>query len=327
MEVHNERGFARKDASVASAVLYTLMPPGSLIVVPDSIWTHELWAAHLVAAALRGCHVYVIAPAASNAPSAGFPQLSRTREIFRRFFEIQNLLGPQIEARGGRLRTGLYTRKAGVNDLRARFREMHETFTRYPFLKEDFPFPPGFYEGLAKADERLSAVGYQPDASLPEDAVARAPKLHRKTQLFVTRDALETLVRDPRVQGVIADQMRFAVRHGVTFDAEGLADPKADLAPLFVPYLEAWRGLPEDVAARSVLYMTVGSLNKDARGMMTDGEVLQVTAGAWAMWAVSDMWMLAGSTTWLETHEELDRLLPPYKQWQRRVGRWVRKLI
>jgi hypothetical protein len=25
--------------------------------------------------------------------------------------------------------------------------------------------------------------------------------------------------------------------------------------------------------------------------------------------------------------EELDRLLPPYKQWQRRVGRWVRKLI
>jgi hypothetical protein len=83
--------------------------------------------------------------------------------------------------------------------------------------------------------------------------------------------------------------MRFAVRHGVTFDAEGLADPKADLAPLFVPLLEAWRGLPQDLAARSVLYMTVGSLNKDARGMMTDGEVLQVTAGAWAMWAVSDM--------------------------------------
>jgi hypothetical protein len=23
----------------------------------------------------------------------------------------------------------------------------------------------------------------------------------------------------------------------------------------------------------------------------------------------------------------LDRLLPPYKQWQRRIGRWVRKVI
>jgi hypothetical protein len=186
--------------------------------------------------------VYVIAPAASNAPSAGFPQLSRTREIFRRFLEIQTLLGPQIEARGGRLRTGLYTARREPARGRRRPR----------------------------------------------------PKLHRKTQLFVTREALETLVRDPRVQGVIADQMRFSARHGVTFDSEGLADPKVDLAPLFVPYLEAWRGLPADLAARSVLYMTVGSLNKDARGMMTDGEVLQVTAGAWAMWAVSDMWMLAG---------------------------------
>ena len=101
MQVHNDRGFAEKDASIASAVLYTLMPPNSLIVVPDSIWTHELWAAYLTGAALRGCHVYVIAPSAPNAPSAGFPQLSRTREIFSRFLEIQKLLGPEIEARGG----------------------------------------------------------------------------------------------------------------------------------------------------------------------------------------------------------------------------------
>ncbi len=70
MQVHNDRGFAEKDASIASAVLYTLMPPGSLIVVPDSIWTHELWAAQLFGAALRGCHVYVISPAQANAPSA-----------------------------------------------------------------------------------------------------------------------------------------------------------------------------------------------------------------------------------------------------------------
>jgi hypothetical protein len=73
--------------------------------------------------------------------------------------------------------------------------------------------------------------------------------------------------------------------------------------------------------------MTVGSLNKDSRGMMTDGEALQVTAGPWAMWAVSDMWMLTGSITWLESQEELDHLLPPYKQWQRRASRWIRKVI
>ncbi len=166
------------------------MPPNSLIVVPDSIWTHELWAAYLTGAALRGCHVYVIAPSAPNAPSAGFPQLSRTREIFSRFLEIQELLGPEIEARGGRLRAGLYTRRADVNDVEAKLAEMRATFERYPFLKEDFPFPEEFYARLGKAEGQLAAQGYKPAGELPEDARARAPKMHRKTQLFATRDTL-----------------------------------------------------------------------------------------------------------------------------------------
>jgi hypothetical protein len=34
-----------------------------------------------------------------------------------------------------------------------------------------------------------------------------------------------------------------------------------------------------------------------------------------------------GSTTWLESQEGLDGLLPLYKQWQRRVAGWVRKVI
>jgi phosphatidylserine/phosphatidylglycerophosphate/cardiolipin synthase-like enzyme len=323
-EVHNDRGFARKDASIASAVLYTLMPPGSLIVVPDSIWTHEIWAAHLVGAALRGCHVYVIAPAAENAPSAGFPQMSRTREVWSRFLEVQRILGPEIEARGGRLRAGLYTRKTGVNDLQAQLREMDETFERYPFLKEVFPFPEEFYARVGEAEELLAGAGYKPDERLPADATQRAPKLHRKTQLFVTREALEALVRDRRVQQVIANHVEFNARKGIIVDPD---EGRAELGKLFIPYLDAFRELPEDVRKRAVLYMTVGSLNKDSRGMMTDGEVMQVTAGPWAIWAISDMWMLMGSTTWLESQEELDRLLPPYKEWQRRVGRWIRKVL
>ncbi len=328
MEVHNDRGFAQKDASIASAVLYTLMPPGSLIVVPDSIWTHELWAAQLLGAALRGCHVYVIAPAAENAPSAGFPQLSRTREIWSRFIEARRILGPEIAERGGRLRVGLYTRAGGVDDLEAQLGEMHRTFERYPFLKEDFPFPEEFYASVGKGEELLASIGYEPaDDRLPEDARARSPKMHRKTQLFVTGDALAAIVRDKRTQDVIDNQMRFIARQGIVFEREELAKARIDLAAIFRPYLDVVRDLPEPVREKAVLYMTVGSLNKDARGMMTDGEVLQVTAGAWAMWAVADMWILAGSTTWIDSQEELDRLLPPYKQWQRRIGRWVRKVI
>jgi hypothetical protein len=328
MEVHNDRGFAEKDASVASAVLYTLMPPGSLIVVPDSIWTHELWAAQLLGAALRGCHVYVIAPAQQNAPSAGFPQLSRTREIWSRFIEARKILGPEIEARGGSLRVGLYTRAAGVDDLEAHLAEMHRTYERYPFLKQAFPFPEEFYARVGRAQELLAAAGYVPaDDRLPQDARARSPKMHRKTQLFITGDALAAIVRDPRTQDVIVNQTRFIARQGIVFEPEELAKARIDLAAIFRPYLDVIRDLPAPVREKAVMYMTVGSLNKDARGMMTDGEVMQVTAGAWAMWAVADMWILTGSTTWIDSQEELDKLLPPYSQLQRRIGRWVRKVI
>ena len=327
-EVHNDRGFAQKDASVASAVLYTLMPPGSLIVVPDSIWTHELWAAQLFGAALRGCHVYVIAPAQTNAPSAGFPQLSRTREIWSRFIEAQKILGPELEERGGRLRVGLYTREAGVNDVEAHLGQLHRTFERYPFLKEDFPFSEEFYASVGKGAEFLAAAGYEPaDDKLPEDAKARSPKLHRKTQLFITRESLAAIARDKRTSEVIASQTRFAAKQGIIFEAEELRKARVDLSRMFGPYFDVVRDLDPALRAKTVMYMTVGSLNKDARGMMTDGEVLQLTAGPWAMWALADMWALTGSTTWIESQEELDRLLPPYKQWQRRMGRWVRKVI
>ena len=161
-QAHNERGFAQKNASIASAVLYTLAPSGSLIMVPDSKWTHELWAGFLVGAALRGCRVYVIAPSAANAPAAGFPMMARTREIFSRFVEIGKILGDTIAARGGSIRTGLYTRRAGVNDVRAKLIEMHETFERYPFLKTDFPFPPEFYDGFTTGIARLEAMAGRP---------------------------------------------------------------------------------------------------------------------------------------------------------------------
>jgi hypothetical protein len=121
--------------------------------------------------------------------------------------------------------------------------------------------------------------------------------MHRKTQLFVTGEALAALARDPRTQDAIANQVTFTVKEGAAFDSEGLAKGDVDIAPLSAPYLAAFRDLPADLRERTVLYMSVGSQNKDARGMMTDGEVLQVTAGPWALWVVSDMWMLAGSTT------------------------------
>ncbi len=78
LQVQNSVGFAMKEATVLQMLLYDLMPAGSVIYVPDSIWTSFLWTGQLVAAAFRGCHVYIVAPAAANAPSAAPMTLSRT---------------------------------------------------------------------------------------------------------------------------------------------------------------------------------------------------------------------------------------------------------
>ena len=66
---------AREWISNLKAVLYNLMLAGSVIVVPDSIWTSDFWAGMLISAALRGCRVYVVAPAHEQAPSNAAPTL------------------------------------------------------------------------------------------------------------------------------------------------------------------------------------------------------------------------------------------------------------
>ncbi len=68
VQVQNDVGFGWKRASVVEMMLITLMPPGSLIFIPDSLWTSLTYASHLVAAALRGCQVYLIAPSFANSP-------------------------------------------------------------------------------------------------------------------------------------------------------------------------------------------------------------------------------------------------------------------
>jgi hypothetical protein len=40
-----------------------------------------------------------------------------------------------------------------------------------------------------------------------------------------------------------------------------------------------------------------------------------------------DLYSLLARSTWIETEQDLDRLLPPYKKWQRRLGRFARLVL
>ena len=39
------------------------------------------------------------------------------------------------------------------------------------------------------------------------------------------------------------------------------------------------------------------------------------------------VYSLVARSTWIETKEELDKLIPPYKTWQRRLGRFSRLVL
>src|SRR4029078_11231836 len=67
MQVNNEVGFAVKESSVARAMLYTLAPPGSEIIVPDPMWMSRTWAGMLAGAAARACGVAAVSPAHAHA--------------------------------------------------------------------------------------------------------------------------------------------------------------------------------------------------------------------------------------------------------------------
>ena len=82
MQIHNQTGYAPKQINVYKALLYDAMPEGSILIVPDSLWNSPFWASMLLGNAVRGGRVYIISPALANAPSAGFPQMSRAQELY-----------------------------------------------------------------------------------------------------------------------------------------------------------------------------------------------------------------------------------------------------
>jgi hypothetical protein len=325
LQVQNSVGFQDKEATVLQMMLYDLMPPGSVIYVPDSIWTSFLWTGQLVAAAFRGCHVYVIAPAAENAPSAAPMTLSRTQELYAQTVVISRVLQGAIEEAGGRLHVGLYARQSGIADVPALMREAAEGIRRNPMLREDYPFPDSFFDDLEWVADSLESAGFEPPEFLLEEE-RRAPKLHRKTQFFASREALVALAGDPRVVERFREDIRDASR-SLTRDVavDPLVEDPRVVAEL--PLLAAFRDLPPDLRDDAVLYFSVGSLNKDWRGAALDGEALAVISGPWALIGWIDFLYVSSRTIWLDDVERLEELLPPYSNFQRWLGRRLRNIL
>ncbi|HEX9186984.1 MAG TPA: hypothetical protein VGB87_07930, partial [Vicinamibacteria bacterium] len=323
VNVHNEVGFGRKEATLVQAILYTLAPRDTLIVVPDSLWASPFWAGQLAGAALRGCHVYVVAPSLDNAPAAGAPILARTREIFARLLEVSRIMADEIASSGGHLRVGLYTRAAPSGDTLAKIREAAVGLRKHPFIQDEFPMPPDTPQLLDGVAAELEARGYRPLFIAAGTREGR-PKMHRKSQLFATREALRAYGALPEVRGSLRAQL--GARAKATADPVSIFEQEDPLETPR-PVLERMRQERLPGTEGAVYYLTVGSKNQDPRSAFLDGETAYAVAGPWALVAYSDFLLLMAATTWVETEAELTKLIPVKEEKARKIGRLIAKVL
>ena len=325
MDAENRTGFAPKEASVTQMALYNLMPVGSVIIVPSSMWTSALWASQLASAALRGCHVYIIAPSAKNASAAGKYLLSRQSEVFGRLILTSELLGAHIAAAGGALHIGFYDRDVELTDIAASLRHVAQAYRAQPFLRAEFPFPPSIYSFLDAAADTLT-VRRLAGQRIVGDVTKREPLLHSKTQFFATRGTLDAIAGDSGItemfRRLIVEEVTARTISGATVPP--WARPERRLVR---PLLRAYDELPDSLRARSVLYSAVGSINKDARGVYLDGEVYVLLSGPEALWTWPDYFMLFGWCTWVNTVGEMDALVPPQGKVVRATAYAIRRVL
>jgi phosphatidylserine/phosphatidylglycerophosphate/cardiolipin synthase-like enzyme len=314
LQVHNEPGFGAKASSVARAMLYSLAPPGSVIIAPDPLWTSSSWAAFLAAAAARGSTVVVIAPATANAPSPEPPVLALERDMLHRLLGLRHTLAARLSTEGGDLRIGLYAAHAPITDAAGRLAEVRAGLARAPWIRALIPFDAATLAELNRASIQ-AAPAADGATALARDDTPREPQLHQKTTLIARPGAIANLVRQPGWESVLAGTMRAqAYETERLADAIAAAQPPADTAAVRAAdaLLQAYdHSLSDADRKRLSFYFAAGSQNHDTRGLMLDAEASVVVSGFDASVGLVDLFDLMARTTWIERDEEVDRLVPP----------------
>ena len=72
---------------------------------------------------------------------------------------------------------------------------------------------------------------------------------------------------------------------------------------------------------------TLGWQNMDPRGLMSDGEAALIVSGLHAAAGVVDLYYLMSRTTWIDTQQELDQLVPRPNGIMARFARMIRNTL
>ncbi len=323
LQAHNEVGWGAKEATFIQMLLYDLAPAGTLLFVPDGLWSSYQWTAQLVGAALRGCHVYVIAPAERNAPANDFPWMSLMQELITRLTLVEEVLGAAIRAGGGDLRIGLFARASPLDDHASSLEHVTRSWATHHFLSDVVPLSAEALAVIAREGERRSA-GHDTRRGI-DDVHPRNPLLHRKTQWVFGAEALRPIAASPDLPLVLDRILGVSRDHGAATPANSSSsDEERQFNARQLIALHS--GIPVS-ASESPLYFMTGSINKNVRSMTLDGEVLGVVAGPWALESFIDFVILAASTTWVESLSDVEKHLPPYSTLRKLLGRRLHRIL
>ena len=327
LDAHNQTGFGVKEINVLKATLYSLVPSGTSIIIPDGFWNAPFWGGMLAGAALRGCEVLVIAPSPQNSTFSGaFPLLSMANELFTQLFLIQDELQEELQMAGGMLKLGIYNRDSLLGTLQL-YEELSTGVKSYPFLTRIFPFSTDIYQEFADVPEEIKQLEFEP-GYYADDAVDRKTKLHLKMNFFLSREA-SRMLSVPGWREVFRQYLLYRMKF--LQEKENYVDIK-DIPPALQEAFSRvmhnyWTELSEEQQQRAMAYMTIGSQNHDYRGFMLDGEVVCAVSGVDTFAAVIDFFFLSGITTWIEDLETLEELLPSYSGWRRWFSRYIMKTL
>lgn len=325
LAVQNGIGFNDKNVNVAKAILYTLMPAGSVIKIPDSLWNSMFWGGALCGAALRGARVLIIAPAMANSPVQKTTPFSRGQEFASRMLTARVALDSAITSAGGLLRIGIYAPAFQVTDIPAKLRAIKQTFEQQPWLRELFGFPPSVYASLADLTAAFGNLKMTTSRA-PEFEFDPTPKLHLKANFFASREAWTLMTRpewgaftwEYTQQRVAQVQSRMAA----VGSFENIPEPFIDVGGAVVADWLA--GLAPAVRERVVFYTIMGSQNQNYRSMVIDGEVAFVVSGWPSVIPYLDFISLVGQSRWPTGPDELAPLLPPQSARAWRLARWAK---
>jgi hypothetical protein len=326
LQVHNEPGFAAKRASVARAMLYSLAPAGSVVIVPDPLWLSDTWAGMLAAAATRGCRVVVIAPSKANAPSPQAPLMALERDVLRKLVSLRHRFATRIRNSGGDLRIGVYAARAPVDDVRGRIAEVRDGLKAAPWIRDLIPFDNATLSALDRATAQ--AARNDSGSILAQDEKPRDPKLHQKTELIARPGAIATLVRQRGWADILAETIRLQSQETARLaDAITAPVPAPDTAAArrSEELLQSYeRSLSEAERTRLSFYFTLGTQNHDPRGLALDGETSLIVSGFDASVGLVDLFYMMARTTWVEEQTEIDALVPAPNTLMVRLARILR---